>query len=52
VDKCTILVSSRYLQIEILGVQLKAFSRSKLKGFYKIVECTFFGSASKLEASV
>jgi hypothetical protein len=51
VDNCTILISFKYLQIEIMGVQSKAFSKSKLEGFYRTIECTFSGSASKLEAS-
>jgi hypothetical protein len=52
VNKCTISISFGCLWKEILGVQLEAFLGSKLEGFYRLVECTFFESASKLEASV
>lgn len=41
-DKCIISVSFKYLQIKILGVQLKAFSRSKLEGFYKATKMHIF----------
>ncbi len=35
-----------------MGVQLKAFPRSKLEGFYKTTECTLSRGALELEASV